>query len=191
MHAHACTCQVQSDCYTWMCLDVIDVGHQAILFAKNIPGRSTQDFFLFFFLCQHAKGGRVSYYCVATAPSIPELWLWGRGGASAEATDTAPQGHHHGTCILWCDPCTSVCVIQENVCVVSCGWVHVYISVCVCWNPPSSLVHGLYKIRSLAVCSPTLGGVPEAKLGYLVWTMDIRMTGIIGHTSTLHINCQK
>ena len=65
------TSQVQLECYTRMCLDVIDIGHQAILFAKNKPGCYTQNFFLFFFLCQHAKGGRVSYYCVATAPSIP------------------------------------------------------------------------------------------------------------------------
>ena len=51
----------------WMCL-MLDIYLPRIYSAVTLLH---SEFLLFFFFCQHAKGGRVSYYRVATAPSIP------------------------------------------------------------------------------------------------------------------------
>ena len=51
----------------WMCL-MLDIYLPRIYSAVTLL---PSEFLLFFFFCQHAKGGRVSYYRVATAPSIP------------------------------------------------------------------------------------------------------------------------
>ena len=93
----------------------------------------TPRIFFFFFFRQHAKGGTVLQ--LHPLPHAgPEVWLRGRRGKNAETRDAVPQGHHHGTCILCCDPCECLCNTR-NVCVVCILWVCVcacVYAVCVC-----------------------------------------------------------